>query len=118
MKNLFPAILLTISWAGGAYAQTAMTITSTEVNNIILGSYRPTDYQASTIITNPAIVSAGLVHDVSADSLKAYLFALNGFQNRNTFSDTSSSTFGIGAARRWVYNKFLQYSAANESRLR
>jgi hypothetical protein len=118
MKILFPAMLLTISWADGAYAQTSMAITSTEVSNIILGSYRPSDYQATTIITDPAIVSAGLLHDISADSLKAYLFALNSYQNRNTFSDTSSSTFGIGAARRWVYNKFLQYSTANEGRLR
>src|SRR5262249_19196201 len=28
------------------------------------------------------------------------------------------STFGIGAARRWVFSKFQQYSAANENRLR
>lgn len=105
-------------WAGGANAQTSMAVTSTEVNKILLGNYTPSGYTATTVITDPAVVSAGLLNDISPDSLKAYLFALNGFTNRNTFSDTNSSTFGIGAARRWVFSKFQQYSAANENRLR
>jgi hypothetical protein len=118
MKKVIPATFLLLSWGGGACAQTAMAVTSAEVNNILLGSYRPADYQATTVITDPATVSAGLLHDISPDSLRAYLLALNNFQNRNTFSDTNSTTFGIGAARRWVYSKFLQYSAANDNRLR
>ncbi|HLZ88716.1 MAG TPA: M28 family peptidase [Puia sp.] len=118
MKKLLPAILLTLVWGGGAYAQSAMAVTSTEVNKIILGNYTPSTYQATNIITDPGIISAELVNAISADSLKADLIALNNFQNRNTFSDTTSTTRGIGAARRWVYNKFLQYSAANENRLR
>src|SRR5262249_16385752 len=67
--------------------------------------------------TDPNTISQGLMNDISADSLTADLFALNSFQNRNTFSDTASATFGIGASRRWVYNKFIQYSQANGSRL-
>jgi len=119
MKNYLPAILLTLTWAGGAYAQpSGAAVTSTEVNKIILGNYPAANYRAATVITDPATISAGLLNDISPDSLKAYLIMLNGFQNRNTFSDTNSTTFGIGAARRWVYNKFQQYSAANEARLR
>jgi hypothetical protein len=118
MKSHLPGFLLALAWAGGAYAQSGEAITSTEVNKIILGNYTPSNYQASTVITDPATVSAGLLNDISPDSLKAYMFMLNSFQNRNTFSDTISTSFGIGAARRWVLGKFQQYSALNENRLR
>jgi len=118
MKTYLPAFLLTLAWVGGAYAQSGETVTSTEVNKILLGNYTPANYQATSVITDPATISAGLLNDISPDSLKAYLIMLNSFQNRNTFSDTNSSTFGIGAARRWVLSKFQQYSAANDDRLR
>lgn len=118
MKNHLPAVLLTLVWAGGAYAQSGEAITSSEVNKIVLGNYVASNYQATTVITDPATISAGLLNDISPDSLKAYLFMLNSFKNRNTFSDTSSATFGIGAARRWVLSKFQQFSALNDNRLK
>ena len=118
MKNQWLAIPLMFLWAGGAYAQSGAAVSSAEVNKIILGNYTPSNYQAANVITDPATVSAGLLNDISPDSLNAYMFMLNSFQNRNTFSDTNSNNFGIGAARRWVLSKFQQYSAANENRLR
>ncbi|MDP4149410.1 MAG: M28 family peptidase [Bacteroidota bacterium] len=118
MKNRMGLICLALIGFGNAHAQTGMVVTSTEVSNILKGSYTASTYQASTVITNPDIISAGLLGAISPDSLKADLFAMRRFQNRNTFSDTVSNTRGIGAARRWVYNKFLQYSSANENRLR
>ena len=118
MKILFPVAALLLLAEAGVNAQSNMSVTSTEVNNILLGSYTPGTYAASAVITDPSIISAGLLSDISADSLKADLFALNAFYNRNMFSDTTSSTTGIGATRRWIYNKFIQYSQANESRLR
>ena len=39
------------------------------------------------------------------------------FSTRNTGSDTVSTTNGIGAARRWAFDKFASFSAANENRL-
>jgi len=99
-------------------AQTNLLVTSTEVDNIIRGSYSPSSYRASVIISDPNVISAGLVANISPDSLKKTLFAMKGFRNRNSGSDTSSSTTGIGAARRWVYNKFMEFSAANGNRLR
>src|SRR5260221_4479260 len=118
MKILLPAILLTITWGESTYAQTNESVSSSEVNNILLGTYNPVTYQASTIIIDPDVISAGLINRISTDSLKADLIALANFKNRNTFSDTVSNTRGIGAARRWVFNKFLQYSAAGENRLK
>lgn len=118
MKILLPAILLTITWGESTYAQTNESVSSSEVTKILVGNYNPVLYQASTIITDPDIISAGLMNRISADSLKADLITLANFKNRNTFSDTTSNTKGIGAARRWVFSKFLQYSAANEGRLK
>ncbi len=111
------ALLLLISMKGIAQP-TNLSVTSTEVDNILKGSYVPSAYNASVVISDPNIISAGLLNEISADSMKATLFALKGFKNRNTGSDTVSSTIGIGAARRWVFRKFQQFSAANENRLR
>lgn len=117
MKALSLAFALGIVCATGAIAQSNESVTSTVVNNILLGNYTPSTYQAATVITDPNTISAGLLQNISADSLSANMFMMNSFQNRNTFSDTTSASFGIGAARRWVYNKFLQYSQAAGSRL-
>jgi hypothetical protein len=118
MKNLWPVICLLLTGGYDSFAQTNPKVLNPEVATILSGSYTPSLYSATTVITNPSIISAELVSRISADTLKADLFALRSFQNRNMFSDTSSNTRGIGAARRWVYNKFLQYSNANEGRLK
>jgi hypothetical protein len=118
MKSLLSVILLTLLWGCRGFAQTHMTVSNIEVENILKGNYDPASYQASAVVMDPAAISSGLVARISPDSLKAHLFAMRGFQNRNTFSDTVSSTRGIGAARRWAYNKFLQYSSVNDNRLK
>jgi hypothetical protein len=121
MKTLLFVMCL-LAWASRVCAQPPYpakpSVTSTEVNNILLGSYTPTTYQASDIITDPNIVASGLLNDISSDTLTADLYALNSFTNRNMFSDTTSTTAGIGATRRWIYNRFQLYSQANENRLR
>ncbi len=110
-------LILCLSTSAAAIAQSNESVTSATVNNILIGNYTPTNYQAATVITDPNVISQGLLSGITADSLTATLYALNSFQNRNMFSDTSSATFGIGAARRWVYNKFVEYSQASGSRL-
>ena len=110
-------LFLCLGTGAAAIAQSNESVTSTVVNNILMGNYTPSTYQATTVITDPNVISQGLLSNISADSLTADLYALNSFQNRNTFSDTSSATTGIGATRRWVFNKFLQYSQAVSSRL-
>ena len=117
MKSVLLWLILAMT-GSLAYSQTAITFTNAEVANILKGSYTPVTYAAPSPINDPNTISAGLVSNVSKDSLKSSLVALRKFQNRNTGSDTVSTTRGIGAARRWAYNKFLQYSAANGGRLR
>ncbi len=58
-----------------------------------------------------------MVNEVSADSMKSYINTLVNFGTRNTLSTQTSKTRGIGAARNWVYNKFLQFSGASNGRL-
>ncbi len=111
---LFP-ILAIISFA--ATAQTSIMSTNAVAHQVLLGNYTPGNYQASTVINKPNDLSQGIHDRVSPDSLKTLLEQLSTFETRHTSSDTTSATRGIGAARRWVYSKFEQYSAENENRL-
>ena len=47
-----------------------------------------------------------IANDVRADALRATINRLVGFGTRHTMSDTQSNTRGIGAARRWVKDRF------------
>ncbi|MDT0687572.1 M28 family metallopeptidase [Autumnicola psychrophila] len=47
-----------------------------------------------------------IIEKVSADSIENDIRKLANFGTRNTFSDTVSSTRGIGAARRWIKSEF------------
>jgi hypothetical protein len=100
-----------------SFAQTNIISTNPAAAQVMLGNYNPAIYHATNILNRPDTISRGILNSISADSLKKDIITLAGFGNRNTGSDTTSSTFGIGAARRWVYSKFAQYSAANENRL-
>ncbi len=52
---------------------------------------------------DPAI--AELLNEVSRQNLQAYVQTLTGFGTRHAFSETQSDTFGIGAARRWIFSE-------------
>lgn len=57
---------------------------------------------------DPRIVA--LVDSVSPERLAATVRRLEGFETRNTLSDTVSTTRGIGAARRWIHQYFREAS--------
>ncbi len=54
-----------------------------------------------------------IMSQVSEDSIRSYLVKMASFFTRHTNSDTVSETTGIGAARRWVYSKFQEFSSAS-----
>lgn len=99
------------------HSQTNILSTNPLAEQVMLGNYNPANFIASTVLNHPDTISRGVNKNVSPDSLKAYLEILATFHNRNTGADTISLTEGIGAARRWVYKKFEEISAANENRL-
>jgi hypothetical protein len=112
---LFAASFSAIAFAG--YSQGNILSTNATAEQVMQGNYTPSTYQASNVIDDPATIAQEISSRISPDSLHAYLEGLRVFQNRNTGSDTVSNTKGIGAARRWIYSKFQQFSAANENRL-
>ncbi len=76
----------------------------------------PSLLKAQVIIQkDPAIES--LVKQVSPDSLQFYIKTLVAFGTRNTLSNQTNITRGIGAARKWVLGKFTQFGAQANGRL-
>jgi len=59
---------------------------------------------------DPALVVA--IRDISASEIRATDSALVAFGTRHTMSDTLSQVRGIGAARRYLFNKLTGYSQA------
>ncbi len=115
MKKL--VFLLSLFGATSLFAQTNIIITTVEADNVIKGNYNPATYAPSTVINDHNEIICDLNKLVNPDSLLSYMEALAGFHTRNTVSDTVSQDSGIGAARRWVYGKFAEFSAQNENRL-
>jgi len=58
-----------------------------------------------------------MVFEVSADSLKAYIDKMVSFGTRSTVSSTTDSKRGIGAARKWVVQKFTEFAKNSGGRL-
>ncbi len=115
MKNLATLALLFLGNA--LISQTNFTIVGATAEKVVLGNFNPADFAATSPIDQPTDIMAAIQAGVSADSLKQNILHLATFHNRNTSSDTVSQTTGIGAARRWVFQKFSEYAAASGGRL-
>ncbi|MEE9555234.1 MAG: M28 family peptidase [candidate division Zixibacteria bacterium] len=63
----------------------------------------------SRLVVNPVIQE--MVDLVSPEVMISNLETLVGFHTRHTNSDTVSSETGIGAARRWIFDRFEQYGS-------
>lgn len=72
--------------------------------------------QAQQIIERDPEI-AGMVKEVSPDSLKSYITTMVGFGTRSTLSTQTDARRGIGAARKWVLSKFLQFAKESNGRL-
>lgn len=111
---LFPLALVALSIHGQF---TSMSCTSPAALQAMKGQHDPAQYAASVVIDDHEEIICALRTAVQPDSLKAALEELVSFGTRNTYSDTVSANVGIGAARRWAFDRFQQISAANEGRL-
>ena len=69
-----------------------------------------TEFPAPPPAVDPRIFQ--IVAEASPARIEADIRTLAGFGTRNTFSDTTSATRGIGAARRWIKAEFDKISAA------
>lgn len=65
--------------------------------------------QKKSTVPAPDPEISAMVKEVSADSIRSYIQKMVSFGTRHSLSDTVSATTGIGAARRWVASKFVQF---------
>ncbi|MBS1563297.1 MAG: M20/M25/M40 family metallo-hydrolase [Bacteroidetes bacterium] len=77
---------------------------------------------AATYAQSPAIIRrdpliAGMVDEVSADSLRSYINTMVAFGTRHTLSTQRDARKGIGAAQRWVLSKFNSFARESGGRL-
>ncbi len=117
MKKIYTFLFTLVGTISVTSAQTNMLSTNPVAEQIMLGNFDPGQYMPSTVISHPDDIVPAIIAGISADSLKSYLLKLSTFGNRNTGADTVSDVTGMGAARRWVYQKFSEISAENEGRL-
>lgn len=59
-----------------------------------------------------------VVKEISAKRIEATIRKLVSFETRNSLSDTTSDTRGIGAARRWIKSELERCSGENGGRLK
>src|ERR1700733_11653050 len=71
---------------------------------------------AQIIVQKDSLIQQ-MVNEVSADSIKSYIFKLVGFGTRHTLSTQTSQDKGIGAARNWVLSKFNDFAKNSGGRL-
>ncbi len=114
MKTLITCLMLL--FAGMAMAQTNIISTNPVAEDILKGNYNPSLYTPTPTYTKQQIIT-GLWNNLNTDSMLSYLNTLASFYNRNTGSDTISPVKGIGAARRWVFEKFKQFSSQQSNRI-
>ncbi len=117
MKYCLPLLsffLLPVMYLTG---QQHIRFTNPQILEILKGDYDPADFLPDEIRDDPYEIAAVLAQQLQPDSMKATLFALRTFHNRNTASDTLSPDRGMGAARTWVLSQFDRYSAEQAGRL-
>lgn len=115
MRNLILLAAICVSLA--SLGQTNTFFTNAEAADVLNGNYDPATYASTQALTDPQAIALDLNGSVSADSLKSYLTRMSVFQTRNTGSDTTSNSTGMGAARRWAFSRFEQFSQQNNNRL-
>ena len=86
-------------------------------DQILRGNFNPSDFQSTVVVEHPQTIIENIQNQVNTDSIIRYLEVLSSFETRNSGSDTLSNERGFGAARRWVFSKFQQFSEQNENRL-
>ncbi len=118
MKNLPFALAISLFlFFEKATAQTNLFVTNPTAEKVLLGNFDPADFAPAVVVSGPGEIISAIQSGISPDSLKNYIIKLATFKNRNTGADTVSNLTGIGAARRWVHQKFAGFGAASGGRL-
>lgn len=88
----------------------------TILSTFIFASFNVFAFAQTTI--KPDLQISKMVDEVSAKNIEATVRKLVSFKSRNTLSDTTSKTTGIGAARNWIKAEMERYAAASGGRMK
>ncbi|MFQ5603909.1 MAG: M20/M25/M40 family metallo-hydrolase [bacterium] len=91
------------------------------ISILAVGGFSPVRSFSGNTPGNPKSASTQIneiVQNISEKKLEEHLTRLVSFETRHSLSDTVSSTRGIGAARRWIYEQFQNFSQASGGRLK
>jgi|GEM_PF-1054846 len=94
-----------------------VSITNGTVEAVLSGSYEANAFSTGEDPGTIQQLSSYIAGATSADSLRSFMDDMISFHNRHTHSDTVSASTGIGAARRWLYEKIGSLPAATDGRL-
>jgi len=97
--------------------QSNVALTSPLAVTYITGDYDPTNLNISGLRENKTTIIQAINDEINSDSLKSYIIEMSEFNTRHSASDTVSNSEGIGAARRWAFSKFEEFSIASNNRL-
>ena len=117
MKKSLLLLVTALLLSSTSFSQFNIFVHNPEAEQILLGNYDPQNYLPFAIINDPDSILQGVIRDVNKDTLLAYLIKIDAYYNRNTGSDTVSETRGIGAVRRWIHKKFMEYRVKSGERL-
>lgn len=73
---------------------------------------------SQTVIVKQDQLIKKMVDDVSAQSIEAVVRKLVTFETRQSMSDTTSTSTGIGAARNWIKSEMERYSKESGGRMK
>lgn len=89
---------------------------SSRIFSFIILSFFSVKTFSQTIIQRDTSIQ-NMVSEVSPDSLRSYISQLVDFGTRHTMSSTTDKKQGIGAARKWVVQKFQQFASRSGGRM-
>jgi hypothetical protein len=95
---------------GGGRVRRADDTVARSPRSALVGTDPRHDRPANRPVNHPEVTAA--LAEVNQKNIRRIDSTLVSFGTRNTFSDTTSATHGIGAARRWIYSEFQRYSQA------
>ena len=107
MKTYLSSIIILLSFT--AFGQINIHTSKAITTEYLKGEYSSLIYE--TVLGDELAML--LQSEINTDSLHNYLVCLEKFENRNSGSDTISTTRGIGGARTWLYNKFEEFNLQN-----
>jgi len=103
-------VIATVAIAGACGPKTTVpTRTAPGPTPVVSTARIAQGVDVSTGLQRDTLIAAALA-DIDPAHIRHTDSMLVSFGTRNTFSDTVSTTRGIGAARRWIHSQFDQYS--------